>query len=75
MSVDLKSKEGETLMTAKTKKKALTSTPEFNDRLCFNLSSNDVHEVMIFVRVFQKHNVHKNNSLGWFAMGTCYLYL
>ena len=69
MSLTLVTETGEKVTSSNTHEVRLTANTEFGERFAFDMNALNPREVTLFVRVFQKHHVHKRESLGWFAIG------
>ncbi|VDD77679.1 unnamed protein product [Mesocestoides corti] len=70
VALTLVSASGEKITSSHTHDVKLSTNTEFGERFAFDMSSLNPREVTLFVRVFQKHHVHKNECLGWFAIGS-----
>ncbi|VDK43180.1 unnamed protein product [Taenia asiatica] len=60
---------GEKIASSHTHEVRLVGNTEFGERFAFDMNALNPREVTLFVRVFQKHHVHKRENLGWFAIG------
>lgn len=69
VSLTLVTAAGEKITSSHTHEVRLVANTEFGQRFAFDLNSLSPYDVTLFVRVFQKHHVHKPESLGWFAIG------
>nr|CDS31389.2 synaptotagmin [Hymenolepis microstoma] len=70
VSLTLVSENGEEITSSQTHDVHLAANTEFGEKFAFDMNSHSPREVTLFVRVFQKHHIHKHDSLGWFAMGS-----
>ncbi|KAM3179123.1 hypothetical protein ACTXT7_001170 [Hymenolepis weldensis] len=69
VSLTLVSETGEEITSSHTHDVHLAANTEFGEKFAFDMNSLSPREVTLFVRVFQKHHIHKHESLGWFAIG------
>ena len=69
MSLTLVTETGEKVNSSHTHEVRLTANTEFGERFAFDMNALNPREVTLFVRVFQKHHIHKREGLGWFAIG------
>ncbi|VDL40313.1 unnamed protein product [Hymenolepis diminuta] len=69
VSLTLVSETGEEITSSHTHDVHLAVNTEFGEKFAFDMNSLSPREVTLFVRVFQKHHIHKHESLGWFAIG------
>ncbi|CDS37462.1 synaptotagmin [Echinococcus multilocularis] len=69
VSLTLVSGTGEKIASSHTHEVRLVGNTEFGERFAFDMNALNPREVTLFVRVFQKHHVHKSENLGWFAIG------
>ncbi|BHF70281.1 clathrin binding [Sparganum proliferum] len=69
ISVSLMAKTGEKITAAKTKAAHTSSNPEYGEKFSFEVPAVQINNVVLFFRVYHKHKVHKDENIGWFAIG------
>lgn len=69
MSLTLQNETGDKVNSSHTHDVRLAANTEFGEKFAFDMNALNPREVTLFVRVFQKHHIHKHESLGWFAIG------
>ncbi|VDL91830.1 unnamed protein product [Schistocephalus solidus] len=69
ISVSLMTKTGQKITAAKTKSAHSSRNPEYGEKFSFEVPAVQINDVVLFFRVFHKHTVHKDENIGWFAIG------
>ncbi|KAL7059021.1 hypothetical protein AAHC03_014037 [Spirometra sp. Aus1] len=69
ISVSLMAKTGEKITAAKTKAAHTSCNPEYGEKFSFEVPAVQINNVVLFFRVYHKHKVHKDENIGWFAIG------